>query len=78
MSKSSNNVNSPTTMKWIHVKSVRAHTHDVRALTVAVPIVEEGLLESSLLLIFFVIYSVKIVLASLDELIMQNRKVLWD
>lgn len=77
MSKSSNNVNSPTTMKWIHVKSVRAHTHDVRALTVAVPIVEEGLLESSLLLIF-VIYSVKIVLASLDELIMQNRKVLWD
>ncbi|GAU24742.1 hypothetical protein TSUD_355710 [Trifolium subterraneum] len=44
LSKSSNSVNSPTMKKWIHVKSVRSHTHDVRALTVAVPIVEEDCL----------------------------------
>lgn len=28
--------------KWIYVGHVRAHTHDVRALTVAVPIAHEG------------------------------------
>lgn len=28
--------------KWIYVGYVRAHTHDVRALTVAVPISHEG------------------------------------
>lgn len=28
--------------KWVYVGSVRAHTHDVRALTVAVPISREG------------------------------------
>ena len=28
--------------KWIYVGYVRAHTHDVRALTVAVPISREG------------------------------------
>ncbi|WJX86237.1 hypothetical protein P8452_68576 [Trifolium repens] len=44
LSKSSNNVNSSTMKKWIHVKSVRSHTHDVRALTVAVPIIEEDFL----------------------------------
>jgi U3 small nucleolar RNA-associated protein 4 len=54
LSKSSNNVNSSTMKKWIHVKSVRSHTHDVRALTVAVPIIEEGLFKS-LFLNFFVI-----------------------
>ncbi|OIW20872.1 hypothetical protein TanjilG_24950 [Lupinus angustifolius] len=35
-------VNSPILMKrWIYVQNVRAHTHDVRALTVAVPITQE-------------------------------------
>lgn len=29
--------------KWAYVGYVRAHTHDVRALTVAVPISREGL-----------------------------------
>lgn len=28
--------------KWVYVGYVRAHTHDVRALTVAVPISREG------------------------------------
>ena len=28
--------------KWIYVGYIRAHTHDVRALTVAVPISREG------------------------------------
>ncbi|KAF7830532.1 WD repeat-containing protein PCN-like isoform X1 [Senna tora] len=41
---SSDNVESSTMMKkWIYVDYVRAHTHDVRALTVAVPISREGL-----------------------------------
>ncbi|KAK9065678.1 hypothetical protein SSX86_015079 [Deinandra increscens subsp. villosa] len=30
--------------KWVYVGYVRAHTHDVRALTVAVPITREGML----------------------------------
>ncbi|KAK4277396.1 hypothetical protein QN277_015401 [Acacia crassicarpa] len=39
---SSNSVESPAVMKrWIYVDYVRAHTHDVRALTVAVPICRE-------------------------------------
>ncbi|CAL0322514.1 unnamed protein product [Lupinus luteus] len=39
---SSDGVNSPIFMKrWIYVQNVRAHTHDVRALTVAVPITQE-------------------------------------
>ena len=29
--------------KWVYVGYVRAHTHDVRALTVATPICAEGL-----------------------------------
>ncbi|KAL6952711.1 hypothetical protein U1Q18_052242, partial [Sarracenia purpurea var. burkii] len=29
--------------QWVYVGYVRAHTHDVRALTVAVPISQEGL-----------------------------------
>lgn len=29
--------------KWIYVGRVRVHTHDVRALTVAVPINHEGM-----------------------------------
>lgn len=29
--------------KWIYVGHVRAHTHDIRALTVAVPICREGI-----------------------------------
>lgn len=29
--------------KWVYVGYVRAHTHDVRGLTVAVPISREGL-----------------------------------
>ncbi|KAI4316603.1 hypothetical protein L6164_024569 [Bauhinia variegata] len=38
----SDNIKSPMTMKrWIYVGYVRAHTHDVRALTVAVPISRE-------------------------------------
>lgn len=28
--------------KWVYVGYVRAHTHDVKALTVAVPISREG------------------------------------
>lgn len=31
--------------KWLYVGPVRAHTHDVRALTVAVPISREGELD---------------------------------
>ncbi|KAI9106526.1 hypothetical protein K1719_022054 [Acacia pycnantha] len=39
---SSKSVESPAVMKrWIYVDYVRAHTHDVRALTVAVPICRE-------------------------------------
>ncbi|KAE9599979.1 putative transcription factor WD40-like family [Lupinus albus] len=39
---SSGGINSPILMKrWIYVQNVRAHTHDVRALTVAVPITQE-------------------------------------
>lgn len=30
--------------KWIYVGYIRAHTHDVRALAMAVPISREGLL----------------------------------
>lgn len=37
--KSSSNV----MKKWIYVGLVKAHTHDIRALTVAVPISREGL-----------------------------------
>ncbi|TKY57909.1 U3 small nucleolar RNA-associated protein 4 [Spatholobus suberectus] len=41
-SASSDDINSPSTMKrWIYVHYVRAHTHDVRALTVAVLISHE-------------------------------------
>ncbi|XP_054799224.1 LOW QUALITY PROTEIN: WD repeat-containing protein PCN-like [Prosopis cineraria] len=41
-SASSNSIESPAVMKrWIYVDYVRAHTHDVRALTVAVPICRE-------------------------------------
>ncbi|MED6133282.1 hypothetical protein PIB30_027043 [Stylosanthes scabra] len=41
-SPSSDNVNPNVTMKkWIYVHYVRSHTHDVRALTVAVPISQE-------------------------------------
>jgi U3 small nucleolar RNA-associated protein 4 len=29
--------------KWVYVGYVRSHTHDVRALTMAVPICREGL-----------------------------------
>lgn len=29
--------------KWVYVGYVRAHTHDVQALTVAVPVVRKGL-----------------------------------
>jgi U3 small nucleolar RNA-associated protein 4 len=29
--------------KWVYVGYVRAHTHDVRALTMAVPICREGM-----------------------------------
>jgi len=29
--------------KWLHIGHKRAHTHDIRALTVAVPISSEGL-----------------------------------
>lgn len=32
--------------KWVYVGYVRAHTHDVRALAVAVPIAHEGQLFS--------------------------------
>lgn len=32
----------PAIKKWIYVGYVRAHTHDVRALTLAVPISHEG------------------------------------
>ncbi|KAJ9560489.1 hypothetical protein OSB04_005649 [Centaurea solstitialis] len=35
---------SPQTRKWVYVGYVRAHTHDVRALVVAVPITREDLL----------------------------------
>lgn len=30
--------------KWVYVGYMRAHTHDVRALVVAVPIIREGVL----------------------------------
>lgn len=30
------------TSKWVYVGYVRAHTHDIRGLTVAVPISREG------------------------------------
>ncbi|KAL2318430.1 hypothetical protein Fmac_032306 [Flemingia macrophylla] len=43
-SASSENNKSPSTKKrWIYVHYVRAHTHDVRALTVAVPISQEDI-----------------------------------
>ena len=31
------------THKWVYVGYVRAHSHDVRALTMAVPVCKEGL-----------------------------------
>jgi hypothetical protein len=31
------------THKWVYVGRVRAHSHDVRALTMAVPVCKEGL-----------------------------------
>lgn len=31
-------------VKWIYVGYIRAHTHDVRALAMALPISKEGLL----------------------------------
>ncbi|KAL2583658.1 hypothetical protein AAZV13_14G084500 [Glycine max] len=43
-SASSDDINSPSTMKrWIYVHYVRAHTHDIRALAVAVPISHEDI-----------------------------------
>lgn len=44
--------------KWNYIGYVRAHTHDVRALTVAVPICREGLSmrDLTLILFLFVIY----------------------
>lgn len=38
--------------KWIYVGHVRAHTHDIRALTVAVPICREGTFVSYCSLLF--------------------------
>lgn len=38
--------------KWIYVGYVRAHTHDVRALTVAVPISREGVYSIFYLLLY--------------------------
>ncbi|KAE8680729.1 cirhin-like isoform 2 [Hibiscus syriacus] len=44
MLQSDNDKSSPENLKkWVFVSSVRAHTHDVRALTMAVPISSEGL-----------------------------------
>jgi U3 small nucleolar RNA-associated protein 4 len=31
------------TQKWVYVGYVRAHSHDVKALTMAVPVCKEGL-----------------------------------
>ena len=41
--------------KWNYIGYVRAHTHDVRALTVAVPISREGLSMRDLTLILFLL-----------------------
>lgn len=41
--------------KWNYIGYVRAHTHDVRALTVAVPISREGLSMRDLMLILFLL-----------------------
>lgn len=40
--------------KWVFVGSVRAHTHDVRALTMAVPICSEGLFMFSIPCLYIV------------------------
>lgn len=39
----SKNVVKEQVQKWVYVGYVRAHTHDVRALTMAVPICREGM-----------------------------------
>lgn len=36
------NVTSGAVKKWVYISHVRAHTHDVKALTVAMPISHEG------------------------------------
>lgn len=35
-------ISSVVVKQWVYVSHVRAHTHDVRALAVAVPIAHEG------------------------------------
>lgn len=37
------NSSAEVTKKWVYIGYVRSHTHDIRALTVAVPIIREGL-----------------------------------
>lgn len=37
---------------WVYVDYKKGHSHDVRALTVAVPISQEGLFESSVIFLF--------------------------
>lgn len=44
MLQSGNDKSSFEMMKWVYVGYVRAHTHDVRALAMAVPISCEGLI----------------------------------
>lgn len=36
------NITSGVVKKWVYISHVRAHTHDVRALAIAVPISHEG------------------------------------
>lgn len=42
--------------KWVYVGYVRAHTHDVRALTMAVPISLEGMIILSSVLVTLVLF----------------------
>jgi hypothetical protein len=48
--------------KWIYVGYVRAHTHDVRALTLAVPISREGLSMTLLLLLLVILIIIIIII----------------
>lgn len=58
-----------TIEKWIYVDYKKAHTHDVRALTVAVPISQEGLFKSSIAFFYIFCESCISDFVCLDELV---------
>jgi hypothetical protein len=55
--------------KWIYVGYVRAHTHDVRALTLAVPISREGLSMTLLLLLLVILIIIIIIIHTYISLV---------